>query len=215
MPSLRIARHGDEGACGTARRSRASRQGGRAAVSGSACGCSPHSLAPAGKRSGAGCETLRYLPQLLCRLLYWFKLKSKLCLLLAKAHALFELHPSGLGCIRIDTSAYRNRLYRPMHYRHLSCEGSRHAIHVPHKLSPASRAHKRTCHHSQLALPYSSLARTTTCSCTRREIDQVRVWPCLEAARTHSSALVPGPESKSPGLMSALSAQCAHASPCE
>ena len=28
MPSLRVARHGDEGACGTARRSRASRQGG-------------------------------------------------------------------------------------------------------------------------------------------------------------------------------------------
>ena len=55
MPSLRVARHGDEGACGTARRSRASRQGGRAAVSGSACGCSPHSLAPAGKRSWAGC----------------------------------------------------------------------------------------------------------------------------------------------------------------
>ena len=88
-----------------------------------------------------------------------------------------------------------------MHYHHLSCEGSRHAIHVPHKLSPASRAHKRTCHHSQLALPYSSLARTTTCSCTRREIDQVRVWPCLEAARTHSSALVPGPGPKSPGLV--------------
>ena len=37
--------------------------GGRAAVSGSASGCSPHSLAPAGKRSGAGCETLRALPQ--------------------------------------------------------------------------------------------------------------------------------------------------------
>lgn len=75
MPSLRIVRHGDEGACGTARRSRASRQGGRAAVSGSVCGWRPHSLAPAGKRSGAGCETLRYLPQLLCRLLYWFTQK--------------------------------------------------------------------------------------------------------------------------------------------
>ena len=102
-----------------------------------------------------------------------------------------------------------------MHCHYLSCEGSRHTIHVPHKLSPASRAHKRTCHNSQLALPHCSLARTTMCSCTRREIDQVRVWPGLEAARTHSLALVPGTGPKSPGLVAALSAQCAHASPCE
>ena len=64
MPSLRIVRHGDEGACGTARRSRVSRQGGRAAVSGSASGCRPHSLAAGRKRSGAGCETPRFLSQL-------------------------------------------------------------------------------------------------------------------------------------------------------
>ena len=55
--SVRCARHGvgDEGVGGAARRRRASRQGGRAAVSGSACGCSPHSLTAGGKRSGAGC----------------------------------------------------------------------------------------------------------------------------------------------------------------
>ena len=171
-----------------------------------AVGCSPSALGASRRHREPSLAPVSFFTGLL---------KSKLCLLLAKAHALFELHPSGLGCIRIDTSAYRNRLYRPMHYHHLSCEGSRHAIHVPHKLSPASRAHKRTCHHSQLALPYSSLARTTTCSCTRREIDQVRVWPGLEAARTHSLALVPGTGPKSPGLVAALSAQCAHASPCE
>lgn len=74
---------------------------------------------------------------------------------------------------------------------------------MPHKLSPAPRAHKRTCHHSQLALCHCSLARTTMCSCTRREIEQVRVRPGLEAARTHSSALVPGSGPKSPGLVSA------------
>ena len=73
MPSLRIVRHGDEGACGSCAAQpgeQAGRQSGRSAAS--ACGWRPHSLAPAGKRSGAGCETLRYLPQLLCRLLYWF-----------------------------------------------------------------------------------------------------------------------------------------------
>ena len=43
----------DEG--GAARRRRASRQGGRAAVSGSASGWRPQSLAAGGKRSGAGC----------------------------------------------------------------------------------------------------------------------------------------------------------------
>ena len=64
--SVRCARHGvgDEGVGGAARRRRASRQGGRAAVSGSASGCSPHSLTAGGKRSGAGCEPLRLLPQL-------------------------------------------------------------------------------------------------------------------------------------------------------
>ena len=64
--SVRCARHGvgDEGVGGAARRRRASRQGGRAAVSGSASGCSPHSLAAGGKRSGAGCEPLRLLLQL-------------------------------------------------------------------------------------------------------------------------------------------------------
>ena len=82
---------------------------------------------------------------------------------------------------------------------------------MPHKLSPAPRAYKRTCHHSQLALCHCSLAHTTMCSCTRREIEQVRVWPGLEAARTHSSALVPGSGPKSPGLLSAsyVAAPCA------
>ena len=64
--SVRGARHGVEGCDedGAARRRRASSAGGRAAVSGSASGWRPQSLAAGGKRSGAGCETLGGLPQL-------------------------------------------------------------------------------------------------------------------------------------------------------
>ena len=64
-PPSELGRHVGYGSGGAARRRRASRQGGRAAVSGSASGWRPQSLAAGGKRSGAGCETLGVLRRLL------------------------------------------------------------------------------------------------------------------------------------------------------